>query len=146
MPKNAPIPVPDSSGLIAWLMANPDAAPMLVQFVNLLLSLKVSLIKAGISTQNQQQSLLISDEQIILSLSLFWPAGVQADNATTVGSAVVGTSATQTTPWGYSTQAQANAIVTNLNAIRADIIALNAKVNSILQGERAVQVLPGSPS
>lgn len=40
--------------------------------------------------------------------------------------AVVATAATQTTPWGFSTQSQADSIVTLLNEIRAGLVALGA--------------------
>jgi len=36
--------------------------------------------------------------------------------------AVAATGATQTTPWGYSTEAQANAIITLINEIRAALV------------------------
>ena len=37
---------------------------------------------------------------------------------------VATTTATNTTPWGYSTQAQANAIVTEINALVTDVATL----------------------
>lgn len=43
---------------------------------------------------------------------------------TTVGSAVATTGATSTSPFGYSSAAQADAIVTNINALRVDLLAL----------------------
>ena len=46
----------------------------------------------------------------------------------TVGAAVVDTAATTTTPYGYATQAQADAIVTRLNEIRAALIAYGVVV------------------
>ena len=38
--------------------------------------------------------------------------------------AVVTTAATQTTPWGFATQAQADGIVAELNALRTALVAL----------------------
>jgi uncharacterized protein YkwD len=38
---------------------------------------------------------------------------------------------TQTTPYGFSTQAQGDAVVANLNALRADVLDLKQFVNSI---------------
>lgn len=43
---------------------------------------------------------------------------------TTVGSAVATTGATSTSPFGYSSAAQADAIVANVNALRVDLLAL----------------------
>lgn len=59
------------------------------------------------------------------------PVGsAQAAVTTTVGSAVAGTAATNSTPYGYS-QAQADAIVTNINALRVDVLATVALVNKL---------------
>jgi hypothetical protein len=49
--------------------------------------------------------------------------GKTAQTEATIGAAVVTTAATQTTPYGYATQAQADDIVTRLNTIRAALIA-----------------------
>jgi hypothetical protein len=49
--------------------------------------------------------------------------GTTAQTAAAVGAAVVGTAATNITPYGYATQAQADDIVTRLNTIRAALIA-----------------------
>src|SRR3990167_9495984 len=38
--------------------------------------------------------------------------------------AIVTTGATQSTPWGYTTEAQANAIVTLANELRASLVAI----------------------
>lgn len=48
----------------------------------------------------------------------------QAAITPTVGSAVAGTAATSTSPFGYTTAAQADAIVANVNALRVDLLAL----------------------
>lgn len=49
---------------------------------------------------------------------------VKATVSTTVGSAVATTAATSTSPFGYSSAAQADAIVANVNALRVDLLAL----------------------
>lgn len=41
----------------------------------------------------------------------------------TVGAAIVTTATTQTTPYGFATQAQGDAIVARLNEIRAALVA-----------------------
>jgi hypothetical protein len=46
-----------------------------------------------------------------------------AQVAATVGAAVVTTAATNASPWGYATQAQADDIVTRLNTIRAALVS-----------------------
>jgi|GEM_PF-4933953 len=48
------------------------------------------------------------------------------------------TTATQTTPWGFASQAQANAIATQLNAARADIIDVKQVVNSLIDDLQAL--------
>lgn len=54
----------------------------------------------------------------------------QAAVTTTVGSAVATTAATNTSPYGYD-QAQADAIVTNINALRVDVLAINTLVTAL---------------
>lgn len=54
----------------------------------------------------------------------------QAAVTTTVGDAVDTTGATNSSPYGYA-EAQANAIVTNVNALRVDTLALAALVNEM---------------
>lgn len=54
---------------------------------------------------------------------------VQDAITTTVGSAVAGTAATSTSPFGYA-EAQANAIVANVNALRVDLLALVAALEA----------------
>ena len=51
----------------------------------------------------------------------------------TVGAAVAGTAATNTTPFGYTTNTQANDLVSRVNQLRADVIALTAAVNALRQ-------------
>jgi hypothetical protein len=52
------------------------------------------------------------------------------DPATTVGAGVAVTGATDQGPFGY-TEAQANAIVAHINALRIDMIAIFAQVNAL---------------
>lgn len=49
--------------------------------------------------------------------------GATPQAAASIGAAVVGTAATNSSPYGYATQAQADDIVTRLNTIRAALIA-----------------------
>lgn len=52
--------------------------------------------------------------------------------------AVVTTAATSTTPFGYTTAAQADAIVTQLNNARLDILDLKQLVNSLIDDLQAL--------
>lgn len=54
----------------------------------------------------------------------------QAAVTTTVGSAVAGTAATNSSPYGFA-QAQADAIVANVNALRVDVLALNVLLTAL---------------
>jgi hypothetical protein len=51
--------------------------------------------------------------------------------------AVATTAATQTTPWGYGSQAQADAIITAINALRTDVINVKGVVNSVVDDLQA---------
>ena len=53
---------------------------------------------------------------------------VTAATAVAVGT----TGATQSTPYGYTTAAQADAIVTAVNALIADVLQLRKNVNAII--------------
>lgn len=54
------------------------------------------------------------------------------DPVVTTGAAVAATGASEAdTPWGYTTEAQANAIVTNINTLRTDMIAAMAQINAL---------------
>lgn len=55
-----------------------------------------------------------------------------ANAAAATSVAVATTTATNTTPWGYSTQAQANAVVTSINELVVDVAAIIAKINAEL--------------
>lgn len=48
------------------------------------------------------------------------------------------TAATQTTPWGFASQAQADNIATQVNAIRADLADLKQLVNAIIDDLQAL--------
>lgn len=56
-------------------------------------------------------------------------------------SAVTTTAATNITPYGYTTQAQADAIVTAINAVRTDLTNLKGLVNSIIDDLQAYGLL-----
>jgi UDP-N-acetyl-D-mannosaminuronic acid transferase (WecB/TagA/CpsF family) len=64
--------------------------------------------------------------------------------STTVGGAVATTAATATSPFGYTTAAQADAIVANVNALRADVLALAALTNELRAGIVALGLVKGS--
>lgn len=67
----------------------------------------------------------------------------QAAVTTTVGSAVAGTSATAVTPYGYA-QAQADAIVTNINTLRTDVLALATLSNELRAAQVALGTIKGA--
>jgi hypothetical protein len=50
---------------------------------------------------------------------------------TTVGAAVAATAATQTTPWGFSTAAQANDLVARVNQLRTDVLEVKTRLDQI---------------
>jgi hypothetical protein len=50
--------------------------------------------------------------------------------------AVTTTAASNVTPWGYSTQAQADAIVAAINALRTDVDAVKQVVNSVIDDQQ----------
>ena len=66
----------------------------------------------------------------------------QAAVTTTVGSAVAGTAATDSSPFGYA-QAQADAIVTNINALRVDLLAMNTLLTAIRASLVAADIIKG---
>lgn len=80
MPSTAPLSIP-TAPLLAWLSNNPDEAADLVRAVNLLLGLQVKLVRAGVVSLNQQESLMIGGESILMSLPLLWANGVPSDVA-----------------------------------------------------------------
>ena len=57
------------------------------------------------------------------TIGLYGVAGI-AQRSGAAQASVVTTTATQTTPWGYATQAQANGVITLLNELRAWAVAL----------------------
>jgi len=48
------------------------------------------------------------------------------------------TAATQTTPWGFATQAQADAIATKVNALGADVVDVKQLVNALIDDLQAL--------
>lgn len=54
----------------------------------------------------------------------FYGATPVAQQSATNQAAVASTAATSTTPWGFSTSTQANAIVALVNQLRADLVDL----------------------
>lgn len=67
-------------------------------------------------------------------------ATIAAMNAT-VGNAVAANSATNSTPFGYDSAAQADAIVTNINTMRTDVLALNTQINAAATDIAAINTL-----
>jgi hypothetical protein len=68
----------------------------------------------------------------------------QAAVAATVGAAVVTTAATQTTPWGFATQAQADALVARVNELKTLSEAEKVLLNEIRTGLVALGLIKGS--
>ncbi|TCR64704.1 hypothetical protein [Bosea sp. BK604] len=68
----------------------------------------------------------------------------QAAISLTIGAAVVGTAATQTTPYGYATQAQADALVARVNQLRTDMTAAFGLLLAIRAALVAVGLIKGS--
>jgi len=60
----------------------------------------------------------------------FYGATPVAQRAAGSGTAASATAATTTSPWGYATSTQANAIVTLVNEIRATLVGMGAMVGS----------------
>lgn len=58
------------------------------------------------------------------TMGFFGATPTEAQLAATAQSAVATTAATSTSPFGYTTSAQANGIVTLLNQIRSDLVTL----------------------
>lgn len=129
MPISGPIPQPNGQTLLVWDLANPGKADELIGTVNLLQSMQVRPLQAGIAAWNLQQSIMRSDQAYILNLPIFWANGVPADaSAYAGGSAAV----------SYS-QAE-------ITALKTQVAALTQLANLILAGERSVQQLPGVPT
>jgi hypothetical protein len=62
----------------------------------------------------------------------------------TIGAAVVTTAATQTTPYGYATQAQADALVARVNQLRSDMTAAFGLLLAIRAALVAIGLIKGS--
>lgn len=73
MPKDKPIPLPSGSeGLIAWVMANPEAVRQAIEALNLLLSIQVQLT-VPTTTRSDQQGIVMSGERYLLPLQIKFP-------------------------------------------------------------------------
>lgn len=68
----------------------------------------------------------------------------QAAVTASVGTAVVSTAATQTTPWGFATQAQADALVSRVNELKALSEAEKVLLNEVRAGLVALGLIKGS--
>lgn len=67
----------------------------------------------------------------------------QAAVTTTVGAAVAATGATNSSPYGYVGAAQADAIVTNINTLRVDLLAINTALTAIRAALVANNIIKG---
>lgn len=125
-------------------LADPALMRALITMVYGLRNLKTPAVTAnGANYLAAGKSTIAGDGlDLTLELPLLWTGGVPVDGTTTVGAAVVGTGATNAAPFGYTTAAQANAIVTRLNQLRVDVLALTVVMNLVLAGERSVQNPP----
>lgn len=61
--------------------------------------------------------------------------------AAVAATAVATTAATQTTPFGFSTGAQADDIITQLNALRLDMIEVKKNLNSVIDDLQAFNLV-----
>lgn len=68
----------------------------------------------------------------------------QAAVSTTVGAALATTAVTQTTPYGFATQAQGDLLTTRINSLRIDVLALATLCNQLRSDLVAVGILKGS--
>ena len=62
-------------------------------------------------------------------------------HAARTSSAVATDAATQATPYGYATQAQADAIITAINAVRADLADTAQLLNSVIDDLQALGLI-----
>lgn len=92
-----------------------------LSFADLLASIDTSVITASLATGVITQTFATAD----------------ATHAARTSAATAVTAATDVTPFGYTTQAQADAIVTNLNAVRADLADTAALLNFVIDGLQA---------
>lgn len=73
MPKDSPIPLPKSSeGLIAWVLANPQAVRQAIEALNLLLSVQVQLTVPN-TTRTDQQGIVMSRERYLMPIAIKFP-------------------------------------------------------------------------
>jgi hypothetical protein len=79
------------------------------------------------------------------STAVVQPASAnQAAVTTTTGAAVAATGSTNSSPYGYTTSAQADAIVTNVNTLRVDVLALATLVNQLRSELVTLGLIKGS--
>lgn len=72
-------------------------------------------------------------------------ASAQAEVTKTTGAAVATTAVTQTTPWGFASQAQGDLITTRLNTLIADNAALVTLVNELRAALVEKGLIKGAP-
>jgi len=107
-----------------------------------------SQVKAWFSTDTNLFSLWDGVEwvgfaRIPASLSTYTQTYSTADktHANSTFAAVSETAATQTTPWGYGSAAQADAIIVELNDLGDDVIDLKQLVNSLIDDLQSIGLI-----
>lgn len=70
--------------------------------------------------------------------------GNQAAVTDTVGAALGTTAATTTTPWGFATSTQADAIATRVNQLRVDSLSQTVLVNQLRSDLVTLGLIKGS--
>jgi hypothetical protein len=127
-----PIPSPrGSKGTIPWAVKNKGAVTSAVDRLNRLAEMRARLTSKP-SAAGMDVGLIEAEQNILLEIPLKFRSAI-TDAATTVGVALATTAAVNTTPYGYTTAAQADAIVERVNQLRVDVLALKEKLNAVLE-------------
>lgn len=85
---------------------------------------QVSSVAAGTLASPGAASIILAGNAAGAAVGFFGVTAVTTQPAATAQSAVTTTASTTTTPYGYTTSAQAEGIVTLLNRLRTDLIAV----------------------
>lgn len=82
MPKDRPIPLPETAeGLIAWVLANPDAVRRAIELLNKIAALEYTLVQPG-QRNTLRQSLVFGDDNALLPVPLMLPNAWEAPTGT----------------------------------------------------------------
>lgn len=82
MPKDRPIPLPQSAeGLIAWVLANPDAVRHAIELLNKLAALEYNLVQPG-QRNTLKQAIVFGDDNAVLPIPLQFPNSYAAPSGT----------------------------------------------------------------